>query len=211
VEQAKSKRAAQAEATREHLLETARAVFSERGFHNTSVGAITSAADTAHGTFYLYFRNKEDAFAAVVQSVVLDMYDTMTFDRPEARGRDCLDRALRNLLKTYVKHAGIWRCLLEAVFISPAIETMWREMRAGFVTQMAKTIVTYQDKGTVRVIDPLIAANAIAAMFEWTATTSFVLRMPPVDDVDFDATVEVLVDLCYHALSTSVLAAPDPK
>ena len=209
MEQVKSKRAAQAEATREHLLATAREVFSERGFHNTSVGAITGAAKTAHGTFYLYFRNKEDVFIAVVQGVVLEMYDTMTLDRPDGRGRDYLDRALRNLMKAYVKHAGIWRCLLEAVFMNPAIEAMWREMRAGFINQMAKAIVVYQEKGSVRDVDPLIAANAVAAMFEWTATTSFVLRMPPVDDVDLDTTVAVLADLCYHALSTSVVARPD--
>jgi AcrR family transcriptional regulator len=209
VEQAKSKRAAQAEATRDHLLVTARDVFADRGFHNTSVGAITSAAETAHGTFYLYFRNKDDVFAAVVQNVVLEMYDTMTFDRSDLNGRAYLDRTLRNLLQTYVKHAPIWRCLLEAVFTSSAIEAMWREMRAGFVNQMAKSVMVFQQKGSVRAVDPLIAANAIAAMFEWTATTSFVLRMPPVDDVDFDKTVEVLADLCYHALATSVVA-PTP-
>lgn len=210
MEQPKSKRAAQAEATRDHLLVTARRVFSERGFHNTSVGAITSAANTAHGTFYLYFRNKDDVFVAVVQGAVFEMYDTMSLSRPQGHGRDLLDRALRNVLETYVEHAGIWRCLLEAVFTSPAIEAMWREMRAGFINQLAKTIAAFQEKGSVRPIDPLIAANAVAAMFEWTATTSFVLRMPPVDDVGLEATVDVLADLCYHALSTSVLARPEP-
>ena len=209
MEQPKSKRAAQAEATRDHLLETARQVFSERGYHSTNVAAITTAAKTAHGTFYLYFRNKEDVFTAVVQGAVLELYDTMSNGRPEGRGRDFTQQNLRNILETYVKHAGIWRCMLEAVFTNSNIETMWREMRAGFVNQMALTIRTYQAKGRVRDTDPVIAANAIAAMLEWSATTSFVLRMPPVDDVDFDATVEVLSDLCYHALSTSVLARPD--
>src|SRR3954451_22580855 len=111
VEQMKSKRAAQAEATRDHLLETARQVFSERGFHGTSVAAITSAANTAHGTFYLYFRNKEDVFGAVVQGAVLEMYDQMSGGRPDGRGRDFTRDTLRNLLQTYVKHAGIWRAM----------------------------------------------------------------------------------------------------
>ena len=86
---------------------------------------------------------------------------------------------------------------------------MWREIRAGFVNQLAHAIVVYQGKGKVRDTDPVIAANAIAAMLEWTATTTFVLHMPPVDDAGFDATVDVLADLCYHSLSTSVLARPD--
>ena len=208
MEHPRSKRAAQAEATRELLLATARDVFSERGYHNTSVGAITAAANTAHGTFYLYFRNKEDIFANVVQGVVLDMYDHMAPVSPDTRGPEIVRRLMRSMLQNYVAHAGIWRCLLEAVFTSPAIEALWRELRAGFISQMARTMVEFQQLGKVRDVDPVLAANAIGGMLEWAATTTFVLRMPPVEDASFDATVETLADLCYHALSTSVLARP---
>jgi AcrR family transcriptional regulator len=209
VEQPKSKRAAQAEATRVHLRTTARDVFAERGYHNTSVGAITSAANTAHGTFYLYYRNKEDVFVAVVQEIVLEMYDRMFMPRGDSRGEELMRRSLRNAMEGFVKHAGIWRCLLEAIFTSPPIEAMWREMRLGFINQLARSLADFQDEGKVRsTIDPVIAANAIGAMLEWSATTTFVLRMPPVDGVTFDATVDTLTDLCYYALTTSVLTEP---
>ncbi len=61
-----SKRRAQAAATRELLLAAARQVFAEKGYRATTVGAIKSHADTAHGTFYLYFRNKDEVFAEVL-------------------------------------------------------------------------------------------------------------------------------------------------
>ena len=209
MEQPRSKRAAQAEATRDLLLATARDVFSERGYHNTSVGAITAAADTAHGTFYLYFRNKEDVFAQVVQGVVLEMYDGMGPLKQDARGQELIRRLMRGTLEMYVTHAGIWRCLLEAVFTSPAIEALWRELRAGFISQMARTMAEFQQAGKVRDdIDPVLAANAIGGMLEWAATTTFVLRMPPVENASLDDTVETLADLCYYALATSVLAQP---
>ena len=209
MEQPRSKRAAQAEATRDLLLATARDVFSERGYHNTSVGAITAAADTAHGTFYLYFRNKEDVFAQVVQGVVLEMYDGMGPLKQDARGPELIRRLMRGTLEMYVTHAGIWRCLLEAVFTSPAIDALWREIRAGFISQMARTMAEFQQAGKVRDdIDPVLAANAIGGMLEWAATTTFVLRMPPVENASLDDTVETLVDLCYFALTTSVLAQP---
>ena len=208
MEQPRSKRAAQAEATRELLLAAARDVFSERGYHNTSVGAITAAADTAHGTFYLYFRNKEDIFANVVQGLVLEMYDGMAPLRQDVRGPEAVRHLMRDTLEVYVAHAGIWRCLLEAVFTSPAIEALWREIRAGFISQMAQTLAEFQQLGKVRDVDPVLAANAIGGMFEWAATTTFVLRMPPVDNATLDATAETLADLCCHALATSVLAQP---
>ena len=62
----------QAAATRRQLLDAAGAVFEERGYKATTVGAITDRANTAHGTFYLYFRNKEDAFCQVIESVIVD-------------------------------------------------------------------------------------------------------------------------------------------
>lgn len=50
------KRQKRAVATSEQLLIAAREVFQTNGFQGTTVGAITDAAATAHGTFYLYFR-----------------------------------------------------------------------------------------------------------------------------------------------------------
>jgi AcrR family transcriptional regulator len=45
---------------REDLMNTAERLFVEQGFGNTSVAAITAAAGVAKGTFYLYFKSKED-------------------------------------------------------------------------------------------------------------------------------------------------------
>ena len=73
-ERVPGKRQQQAAATQEQLLDAARDVFAERGYQATTVGAITTRANTAHGTFYLYFRNKQDAFAAVMTSVTDELY-----------------------------------------------------------------------------------------------------------------------------------------
>lgn len=52
-------RKAQKEATRERIRAAALACFREIGFKKTSIGAITKAADVAHGTFYVHFQSKE--------------------------------------------------------------------------------------------------------------------------------------------------------
>ena len=44
--------------TRAALLEAARELFSERGYHQTRVDEITGRAGVATGTFYLYFKDK---------------------------------------------------------------------------------------------------------------------------------------------------------
>jgi len=42
-------------------------LFGERGFHETTVPMIVAAAESSTGAFYLYFRNKEDIFAATLE------------------------------------------------------------------------------------------------------------------------------------------------
>ena len=70
------------------LLEAAREVFAERGYQATSVAAITDAASTAHGTFYLYFRNKEDVFAQLMATAMDELYRPHP-DRAGPRRRTC--------------------------------------------------------------------------------------------------------------------------
>jgi AcrR family transcriptional regulator len=210
VEQRNSKRQAQAAATQELLLATAHEVFAERGYQATTVGAITSAANTAHGTFYLYFRNKEDVFAKVVESVVLELYDhTWSVENLSGSPRDVLERTLRGYLEVFVRHAGIWRCLLEGAFTTPSIEAAWRELRGGFISRTARALTVLQERGLIRDVAPEITANALGGMVEWAATTQFVLRMPPVADTSFEETVATLTDLWYHALFIEV-TAPRP-
>lgn len=48
--------------TRDRILETARALFAERGFDGATIGAIARLAGIAEGTIYRHFESKEDLF-----------------------------------------------------------------------------------------------------------------------------------------------------
>jgi AcrR family transcriptional regulator len=52
---------------RAKLLAAARQVFARQGYHEASIAEITTLADVAVGTFYLYFRDKDEAFQLVLQ------------------------------------------------------------------------------------------------------------------------------------------------
>jgi AcrR family transcriptional regulator len=58
---------------REHLIRVAVSVFAEEGVAGTSVLRITQAAGVSNGTFYRYFRNKQELEQAVGALVVADM------------------------------------------------------------------------------------------------------------------------------------------
>jgi AcrR family transcriptional regulator len=59
--------------TLRRLCEAAIVVFDERGYNAARVDDIVKQAKASHGTFYLYFSNKEDLFQALVAGVTEEM------------------------------------------------------------------------------------------------------------------------------------------
>lgn len=61
------KMALRKEARRTKLLNTAVRIFGKRGYHAATVPMIVRASGSSTGSFYFYFRNKEDVFAAALE------------------------------------------------------------------------------------------------------------------------------------------------
>ncbi len=59
--------------TRGRLLEAAKRVFSEKGYHEAQISHIINRAGVARGTFYLYFRSKEEIFKELLKEVVEEL------------------------------------------------------------------------------------------------------------------------------------------
>ena len=55
-------------AKRRQIVDGAREIFFARGFDAASMGDIAKAAGVSKGTLYVYFKNKEELFAAIVQA-----------------------------------------------------------------------------------------------------------------------------------------------
>ena len=64
---------ARGQRTMRKLLDAGIEVFGKRGYHPARVDDIVKVAKTSHGTFYLYFSNKEDLFRALALDVAEQM------------------------------------------------------------------------------------------------------------------------------------------
>jgi AcrR family transcriptional regulator len=191
----------QAAATRRQLLDAAGAVFEERGYKATTVGAITDTANTAHGTFYLYFRNKEDAFCQVIESVIVDELAGTAVVPLDDAPRPAMEDGIRRFLAVYAKHTGLWRALLEGMLQSPRVQQMWLDLRRDLVVRLSDAFAAQQRSGRVREFDTVSVAHALAAMTEWSAFTHLVLGEPTPDRPrDPEALVTTLADLWYRSI-----------
>ncbi len=57
------------EVKRQNLMDSAYALFLEKGTLGTTINDIAQRADVAKGTFYLYFKDKDDIFHALVERI----------------------------------------------------------------------------------------------------------------------------------------------
>jgi AcrR family transcriptional regulator len=196
------KRQERAAATQAQLLEAARQVFAERGYQATSVAAITDAASTAHGTFYLYFRNKEDVFAQLMATAMDELYrhtlteldpETHTYDPAVARER------VKGFLEVAAGQGKIWRALLEAILVSPAIAENWLELRSVFHQGLADRLAIYQSRGEFRDLDPALVAASLAGMLEWHVFTASSFGVPGPLEAS-DQVIDTIADLWASAI-----------
>ena len=198
-------RQAQAATTRRHLLDAAVAVFEDRGYKAATVGAITDRANTAHGTFYLYFRNKEDAFCQVIESVIVEELSVKVIVPLDDAPRPAMEEGIRAFIAAYHQHEGLWRALLEGMLQSSRVEQMWLDLRRAMVMRLSDTFAAQQRSGEVRAFDTTMVAHALASMTEWSAFTHLVLGEPaPGAERDPEALVSTLTDLWHRAIYGAV-------
>lgn len=186
--------------TRQQILTAAREVFEERGYQATSVGAITDRATTAHGTFYLYFRNKEDVFCEVMRTAIVDELAIAIERPPDATPHQALEHIVRSFLAAYQPRSRLWRAVMEAAFQSPRVEHLWLALRRSLIERAILGLQAGQERGAIRPLDPVLSGHALTSMAEWFAFAHFELREPPPDEHSIERVVEVLVDLWYHAI-----------
>lgn len=157
------------------LLAAGLAEFGEQGFQAVTVDDIVRRANTSHGTFYLYFANKNDFFGALSQHA-LRAIDTLTGQfplvTPDSAGRAALRTWITAFCDTYQAHATVIKILSQADLIGRnAWESGlgWRLFRLADVVCLGMTAATAARNGESMggsVADGRVAAVACLMMLE---------------------------------------------
>jgi AcrR family transcriptional regulator len=108
---------AQGRETVRKLLDAGMIEFEERGFQGVRVDDVVRRAGISHGTFYLYFSNKEDLFKALQRDALHDM-EIVAGDFPvvtsDETGLTVLRQWVRKFFRAYDAHSTVLRTLSSA-------------------------------------------------------------------------------------------------
>src|SRR5438067_5681065 len=163
---------AQGKKTMRKLLDAAMTVLEKRGYHAARVDDIVKVARTSHGTFYLYFANKEDLFRAILVDVaeeVTSLSETLGPVCPDEAGYRELRGWLARFSDLYVHYGPVIRAWTEAEVEGDDVGRMGAQVLANVVAALIGRIGEASDSAHLNYsedVDPQVAALATVAMIE---------------------------------------------
>jgi AcrR family transcriptional regulator len=178
------------------LLDAGIQVFARRGYHAARVDDIVKAARTSHGTFYLYFANKEDLFQALVADVAEELAalrDSLGPVTPDDAGLAKLRAWLDRFAAMYEHYGPIIRTWTEAEVGTSDVGRLGTDV----IGELAGAL-TEATTGRAAELDPTIASMALIAMVE--RLNYFVLSGQI--DANRDQMVDTLAGVVHRVLFT---------
>ncbi len=183
--------------TMRKLLDAAMIAFDRRGYHATRVNDVVEIAKTSHGTFYLYFSNKEDLLRALVAEAAGEaqsLYDALSTLPAEgdAPQWDDVHGWIRAYSELWTRYAALFRAWTDLATIDPELLDLIRSTFTSLSGALAKQI---GPDSSGHIIDPDAAGLATLAMLDrFHYLREFVGQ--PIDDV----ALETVTTMVYRAL-----------
>jgi len=173
--------------TMRRLLDAAMIAFDQRGYYDTRINDVVKIAKTSHGTFYLYFSNKEDLLRALVTEAGAHAQDLAhALDRPPELGGTPQWSDVRGWIAAYSDHwirfAPLFRAWTDLATIDPSLLEILRHTLTLMSDALERQIGSgASDSG----LDPHTAGLAVVAMLDRFHTMREFVGQP-VDEVALD-------------------------
>jgi AcrR family transcriptional regulator len=171
------------ESRRAAVLGVARRLFSQKGYHATSIHHIIESAEIARGTFYLYFESKRaifdellDGLVATLQAQVKRIEVGPDAPPPVAQMDGIVDR----VLKTLLDNREMARILLrEAVGIDVDFDRKLAEFYGRIEAMIMGALNTGRQLGVIRPCDAKVVARCVLGSIKEVVQWAFVEQDPP--------------------------------
>jgi AcrR family transcriptional regulator len=168
------------ESRRAAVMDVARTIFSNQGYHKTSIDDIIEGAGIARGTFYLYFESKRAIFDELIDDLLAKlqaMVHRIEVGPGAAPPLEQMQQIVDRVLETLQQNRELARILLrEAVGIDGdfdrKLSDFWGRLRA----MIESAIRNGQTMGLVRPCDPTIVAHCVLGLCKEVVGWLFVER-----------------------------------
>lgn len=197
------------ELRKNQILECSKKIFSEKGYYETYVEEVIKEAKVGKGTFYLYFKNKEDLFISLLIKFLKEWEEVASIDISEIREdniHEMLKILIRRSFKFFKENEDLCNIYLR---IGPGLNKIFEPYLVRFEQQLLDYIMIYIKEG-IKLgivkpdIDVELAANIAAGAFLRVDYYYFVVKKSNGDGL---LNIEKMADEFYQIIMGGILVS----
>ena len=156
------------ELRRQHILEAAAKVFSEKGFRGSTIKAIAREADVADGTIYNYFKNKQalliGIFDMMRQRALHDVIATINLETHDLRDVIKLFIA-QPLMDMQQDNFALFRIVLTESMVNDDLRQLYRgKIIVPTLASAEPFLQHWIDQGIISVDNPKLLIRVLSAL-----------------------------------------------
>ena len=180
--------------TKEKILKAAEKEFSEKGFHGTQISHIIRSAGVARGTFYIYFKSKEEIFEEILKRVIEDLKERI---KPIDLSKDPVQQVKENI-KRVIEYA-LERRELAKIVLYRSCEPEYARITDCFFEEVVNLVKGSISKGVklgiLKPVDEEVVARVIVGGVK--ETIKGILNK---ENVNVDKVVDELIKFCMGGI-----------
>ena len=160
--------------TRAKLMNAAHEVFVEKGYHDTKVVDVIERAGCGHGTFYDYFKSKDEVLMAILSELIRELdrlgeSSRILMERIAFDDYDAIRILLRGISDIFNRHSDLNNVYIEAALESEVFSDVFNNFHHAFSGILESKIQEMKAAGKCEGIDARIASQILVLLVGFTA------------------------------------------
>lgn len=191
--------------TKYSLIESAIRMFQQKGFQMTRVSDIVADAGVAQGTFYNYFKSKEEIFREICNEFINKVQRKFVERTEHLFDGDTSDEVIKNVnqvirdvFQIYQDNLNVAELLFrEGIGNGGIFKEIYEGMLMIFLELIEEQVEKAISRGFIKIEDPQIASVFLFGLFERSLLYFMLIRK----STDLEKLERVMVDFVLRGLS----------
>lgn len=188
--------------TRRQILETAKELFLEQGYNDTSFAEIAAEIGVGRTTLYEYFTDKEEVLVEIVRDSLPPLVDRIVDGIPaEVGAGERLGELVVKHLEFICDESNLGTLIMrETPLLTPETQERIREAHSRLEATLVAIVAEGVAAGEFRPVDPELAGELVNSVVMSTARG--LLRSPDPKG-RLHKTADAMIDFLSHGLGTT--------
>lgn len=180
--------------TLNRICDSAKKLFYEKGYYNTSINDIASGAQIAPGTYYIYFNDKINLYKYLLLQYSHDIRKTIGVAIENCETRYEKEKVgLKTFLEYIHTHKNAYHIIWESLYID---YELFKEYYINFGLRYTEGIITSQANNEVRDVDPTVLSFLLMGVSNFIGLNYVIFE----DGKPFDNVVDQVMDILENGM-----------